>query len=61
MYVSTAAEKPKDVFADWLHYPGYRDALINERLITIGLYVESPPHPHGLGDVVERTIGLELI
>jgi hypothetical protein len=40
--VSTNAEKPKDVFAQWLHYPGYRDALINERLLTIGLYVESP-------------------
>jgi hypothetical protein len=40
--VSTDATKPKDVFASWLHLPGYRDALINERLITIGLYSEGP-------------------
>lgn len=40
--VSVDATKPKDVFASWLHLPGYRDALINERLITVGLYVDGP-------------------
>jgi hypothetical protein len=34
--------KPKDVFRSWMHLPGYRDALLNERLITIGLYAEGP-------------------
>jgi hypothetical protein len=38
--VSTQAIKPKEVFESWLDFPGYRDALINERLITVGLYVE---------------------
>jgi hypothetical protein len=38
--VATDAKKPKDVFAEWLHYPGYRDALLNNRLLTIGLYTE---------------------
>ena len=40
--VSTNAGKPKDVFDAWMHWPGYRDALINERLITIGLYADGP-------------------
>jgi hypothetical protein len=40
--VCTNAGKPKDVFDTWLDYPGYRDALLNERLITVGLYVEGP-------------------
>lgn len=38
--VSTNAAKAKDVFDGWMHWPGYRDALLNERLITIGLYAE---------------------
>jgi hypothetical protein len=40
--VCTDASKPKEVFESWLNLPGYRDALINERLITIGLYAEGP-------------------
>ncbi len=40
--VSTDAVKSKEVFDAWLHLPGYRDALINERLITIGLYADGP-------------------
>lgn len=38
--VCTDAKKPKDVFKLWLEYPGYRDALINNRLRTVGLYVD---------------------
>jgi hypothetical protein len=38
--VSTAAKKPRDVFKLWLDYPGYRDALLNNRLLTIGLYTQ---------------------
>ncbi len=38
--VETHAGKPKDVFNAWMHLPGYRDALINQSLRTIGLYVE---------------------
>src|SRR6185436_15298718 len=33
--VSTDATKPTELFKSWLNFPGYRDALINERLITI--------------------------
>jgi hypothetical protein len=40
--VCTNAAKAKEVFQSWLDFPGYRDALINERLITIGLYNEGP-------------------
>jgi hypothetical protein len=36
--VSTTGQKPKDVFKRWLDYPGYRDALYNNYLRTIGLY-----------------------
>ncbi len=36
--VCTTAKKPKDVFKEWLSHPGYRDALLNNRLYTIGLY-----------------------
>ncbi|MDA1263540.1 MAG: CAP domain-containing protein [Planctomycetota bacterium] len=35
-----APKKPKDLFNDWMHVPGYRDALINQSLRTIGLYYE---------------------
>ncbi len=38
--VTTGTKKPKAVFAEWLDYPGYRDTLLNERLLTIGLYEE---------------------
>ena len=38
--VTTRAKKPKDVFKEWLHLPGYRDALINSSLRVVGLYVE---------------------
>ena len=38
--VETQAGKPKDVFNKWLDHPGYRDALLNYRLRTVGLYVE---------------------
>ena len=38
--VCTDAKKPKDVFKEWMHHPGYRDTLINRSLRTVGLYVE---------------------
>jgi len=38
--VETNARKAKDVFNAWMHVPGYRDALINQSLRTIGLYVD---------------------
>ena len=38
--VSTDAGKAKKVFEAWLDFPGYRDALLNERLLSIGLYEE---------------------
>lgn len=38
--VETEAKKAKDVFNGWMHIPGYRDALINQSLRTIGLYVD---------------------
>lgn len=38
--VCTDAKKPKDVFETWLDYPGYRDALLNNQLLTIGLYAQ---------------------
>lgn len=38
--VDTSGDKPKDVFERWLAYPGYRDALLNNSLRTIGLYYE---------------------
>jgi len=40
--VSTDAGKPKELFESWMHLPGYRDAMINARLLTIGLYAEGP-------------------
>ncbi|NUP96401.1 MAG: hypothetical protein HUU28_09580 [Planctomycetaceae bacterium] len=40
--VTTNLAKPKELFESWLNYPGYRDALLNERLLTIGLYAEGP-------------------
>jgi hypothetical protein len=37
--VSTdAKQKPKKVFGAWMDWPGYRDAVLNERLLTVGLY-----------------------
>lgn len=33
-----AAEKPKDLFKRWMSWPGYRDAVLNHSLRTIGLY-----------------------
>jgi len=38
--VGTKVRKPKDLFEDWLSYPGYRDALLNSGLRTVGLYIE---------------------
>lgn len=38
--IETKAKNPKDVFEEWLDHPGYRDALINDFLWTIGLYAE---------------------
>jgi len=35
-----ATEKPKDMFKRWLAWPGYRDAILNNRLRMIGLYNE---------------------
>jgi hypothetical protein len=32
---------PAKVFDQWVHYPGYRDALLHPRLTQIGLYAES--------------------
>ncbi|MEO6710492.1 MAG: CAP domain-containing protein, partial [Planctomycetota bacterium] len=40
--VSTDTSKPKELFATWMNYPGYRDAMLNDRLLTIGLYAEGP-------------------
>jgi hypothetical protein len=40
--VCTNATKAKELFDSWLNLPGYRDALLNERLITVGLYAEGP-------------------
>ena len=36
--VCTDTGKPKTVFKTWLDYPGYRDALLSNRLKTVGLY-----------------------
>lgn len=36
--VCTEAGKAKTVFKEWLDYPGYRDTLLNERLLSVGLY-----------------------
>jgi len=38
--VETDAKKPKDVFKRWMGWPGYRDALLNNALRTVGLFVE---------------------
>jgi hypothetical protein len=38
--VATGARKPKDLFRAWLDLPGYRDALLNNALATVGLYAE---------------------
>lgn len=38
--VETSAKKPKDVFNEWMHIPGYRDALINQSLRTVGMYID---------------------
>ncbi|HJP00716.1 MAG TPA: hypothetical protein QF764_02970 [Planctomycetota bacterium] len=38
--VATDAKKPKDLFRRWLDHPGYRDALLNNALATVGLYAE---------------------
>ncbi|MBL8896909.1 MAG: hypothetical protein JNM84_04750 [Planctomycetes bacterium] len=36
--VAIDPKKPKELFEAWLDYPGYRDALLNNGLKTIGLY-----------------------
>ena len=36
--VAISPKKPKALFAKWLDYPGYRDALLNNSLRTIGMY-----------------------
>ncbi|MAF64724.1 MAG: hypothetical protein CMJ84_03560 [Planctomycetes bacterium] len=38
--VATDAKKPKDLFRRWLDLPGYRDALLNNALATVGLYAD---------------------
>lgn len=38
--IDVAADRPRDVFKRWLDWPGYRDAILNSRLRTIGLYSE---------------------
>jgi len=38
--ISTSAKKPRDVFKEWLDYPGYRDAMLNNRLLTVGLFTQ---------------------
>lgn len=38
--VSTREKEPKKAMADWLHLPGYRDALLNRTIDNVGLYVD---------------------
>ncbi|MEO2237109.1 MAG: CAP domain-containing protein, partial [Candidatus Poseidoniia archaeon] len=38
--ISTSAKKPRDVFKEWLDYPGYRDAMLNNRQLTVGLFTQ---------------------
>ena len=38
--ISTKGSKPDKVIAQWMLWPGYRDALINPNLKTVGLYVD---------------------
>lgn len=38
--VSTAAKSPKKTFDRWLLWPGYRDALLDDRLEEVGLFVD---------------------
>lgn len=35
-----SASKAKKIFESWVYLPGYRDALLNESLLTIGMFVE---------------------
>jgi hypothetical protein len=39
--ISTNGRDPKRVFRKWMDWPGYRDAILNENLVAIGLYAES--------------------
>lgn len=59
-----ASGKPKKVFERWLDHPGYRDALLNYRLRTIGLYVQDGvlvmDAIRGLGRPPEGKGGLEM-
>ena len=38
--VETKAKKPDDIFEEWQALPGYRDALLNPFLTTVGIYAE---------------------
>ena len=38
--VSTSAKDPKKTFADWLAWPGYRDAILDTTLESVGIYVD---------------------
>ncbi len=38
--VSVGDKDPKKAMADWLHWPGYRDALLNKNVDTLGLFVD---------------------
>tara|TARA_R110002126_G_scaffold12416_16_gene54056 strand:- start:9626 stop:11902 length:2277 start_codon:yes stop_codon:yes gene_type:complete len=38
--VDTEAKKPRDVFKRWMDLPGYRDAVLNNGLRAVGIYVE---------------------
>lgn len=38
--VSAREKDPKKAMADWLHWPGYRDGLLNRNIDTVGLYVD---------------------
>ena len=38
--VSTNGRDPTRVFEKWMDWPGYRDAILNENLVGIGLYAD---------------------
>lgn len=38
--VSVNAKQPEKTMEEWIHWPGYRDALLNGWLWTIGMYAE---------------------
>lgn len=38
--LSASSANAKKMFEQWLYLPGYRDALINNSILTVGMYVE---------------------